>query len=116
VLLRMRFLERLLQRGVCLLRNCGKVWQIEDVVVDSSSRGKQLGNKEINFLIDHARSIGCYKVILNCSVENRIFYEKCGFKQKEVQMGMYFVWITVWRCRTLIRVIALVHAVPILFD
>jgi glucosamine-phosphate N-acetyltransferase len=25
VLLRMRFLERLLQRGVCLLRNCGKV-------------------------------------------------------------------------------------------
>jgi glucosamine-phosphate N-acetyltransferase len=73
------------------LRNCGKVGHIEDVVVDSSVRGKQLGKKVINFLTDHARSIGCYKVILDCSVENRAFYEKCGFKQKEVQMAMYFV-------------------------
>ncbi|KAK2410007.1 glucosamine 6-phosphate N-acetyltransferase [Trifolium repens] len=73
------------------LRNCGKVGHIEDVVVDSSGRGKQLGKKVINFLTDNARSIGCYKVILDCSVENRAFYEKCGFKLKEVQMAMYFV-------------------------
>ncbi|WJX89223.1 Glucosamine-phosphate N-acetyltransferase-like protein [Trifolium repens] len=73
------------------LRNCGKVGHIEDVVVDSSGRVKQLGKKVINFLTDHARSIGCYKVILDCSVENRAFYEKCGFKLKEVQMAMYFV-------------------------
>ncbi|KAE9621756.1 putative glucosamine-phosphate N-acetyltransferase transcription regulator GNAT family [Lupinus albus] len=68
------------------LRNCGKVGHIEDVVVDSSIRGKQLGKKIINFLTDHARSIGCYKVILDCSLDNKVFYEKCGFKQKEVQM------------------------------
>ncbi|PNX66540.1 glucosamine 6-phosphate N-acetyltransferase [Trifolium pratense] len=73
------------------LRNCGKVGHIEDVVVDSSARGKQLGKKVINFLTDHARSVGCYKVILDCSVENRAFYEKCGFKPKEIQMAMYFV-------------------------
>ncbi|WJX84823.1 Glucosamine-phosphate N-acetyltransferase-like protein [Trifolium repens] len=36
------------------LRNCGKVGHIEDVVVDSSVRGKQLGKKVINFLTDHA--------------------------------------------------------------
>lgn len=75
------------------LRNCGKVGHIEDVVVDSSARGKQLGKKVINFLTDHARSVGCYKVILDCSVENKVFYEKCGFKEKEVQMAMYFVWL-----------------------
>ncbi|KAI4300474.1 hypothetical protein L6164_033850 [Bauhinia variegata] len=73
------------------LRNCGKVGHIEDVVVDSTVRGKQLGKKLIKFLTDHAHSMGCYKVILDCSHENRVFYEKCGFKQKEVQMVMYFV-------------------------
>ncbi|KAK6147201.1 hypothetical protein DH2020_018113 [Rehmannia glutinosa] len=73
------------------IRNCGKVGHIEDVVVDSSARGKQLGKKIIGFLSDHARTMGCYKVILDCSVENRPFYERCGFKQKEIQMVKYFV-------------------------
>lgn len=73
------------------LRNCGKVGHIEDVVVDSSARGRNLGKNLINFLTDHARSTGCYKVILDCSVDNKVFYEKCGFKQKEIQMAMYFV-------------------------
>lgn len=73
------------------LRNCGKVGHIEDVVVDSNARGMQLGKKIVSFLTDHARSVGCYKVILDCSNENRVFYEKCGFKQKEVQMVRYFI-------------------------
>ncbi|XP_020212964.1 glucosamine 6-phosphate N-acetyltransferase [Cajanus cajan] len=72
------------------LRNCGKVGHIEDVVVDSSVRGKQLGKRIVNFLTEHARSVGCYKVILDCSVENKAFYEKCGFQEKSVQMAMYF--------------------------
>ncbi|GMI84778.1 glucosamine-6-phosphate N-acetyltransferase 1, glucose-6-phosphate acetyltransferase 1 [Hibiscus trionum] len=73
------------------LRNCGKVGHIEDVVVDAGARGMQLGKKVVEFLADHARSMGCYKVILNCSDENKVFYEKCGFKQKEIQMVKYFV-------------------------
>lgn len=73
------------------IRSCSKVGHIEDVVVDSCVRGKQLGKKIIGFLSDHARAMGCYKVILDCSVENRAFYERCGFKQKEVQMVKYFV-------------------------
>ncbi|GLT94701.1 hypothetical protein SLE2022_124300 [Rubroshorea leprosula] len=72
------------------LRNCGKVGHIEDVVVDGSARGKQLGKKIIEFLTDHARAMGCYKVILDCSEDNRGFYEKCGFKKKEIQMAKYF--------------------------
>ncbi|KAF7148681.1 hypothetical protein RHSIM_Rhsim03G0075100 [Rhododendron simsii] len=68
------------------IRNCGKVGHIEDVVVDSNARGMQLGKKIIAFLSDHAQSMGCYKVILDCSADNKVFYEKCGFKQKEIQM------------------------------
>ncbi|XP_058073525.1 glucosamine 6-phosphate N-acetyltransferase [Magnolia sinica] len=71
------------------IRNCGKVGHIEDVVVDSGARGKHLGQKIVRFLLDHARSMGCYKVILDCDVENKGFYEKCGFKEKSVQMAMY---------------------------
>lgn len=73
------------------LRNCGKVGHIEDVVVDSNARGLQLGKKIVEFLTEHARSIGCYKVILDCSAENKGFYEKCGFKPKEIQMVRYFI-------------------------
>lgn len=37
-----------------------------------------------------ARAIGCYKVILNCTLHNVPFYEKCGLHQKDVQMANYF--------------------------
>lgn len=72
------------------VRNCGKVGHIEDVVVDSGSRGMKLGQKVLEFLTSHAKATGCYKVILDCSADNKGFYEKCGFKQKEIQMAMYF--------------------------
>lgn len=72
------------------IRNCGKVGHIEDVVVDSNVRGKNLGKKVVEFLSDHAHSMGCYKVILDCSSENMPFYERCGFKKKEIQMVKYF--------------------------
>ncbi|GKC96776.1 glucosamine 6-phosphate N-acetyltransferase, partial [Tanacetum coccineum] len=78
--------------SLCVIEeSCGKAGHIEDVVVDSSARGMQLGKKVIGFLADHARSMGCYKVILDCSVGNKAFYEKCGFKEKEIQMVKYFV-------------------------
>ena len=73
------------------IRNCGKVGHIEDVIVDSNVRGMQLGKKIVEFLTDHACLMGCYKVILDCSNENRAFYEKCGFKQKEIQMVKYLI-------------------------
>ncbi|KAE8711118.1 Glucosamine 6-phosphate N-acetyltransferase [Hibiscus syriacus] len=72
-------------------RNCGKVGHIEDVVVDARARGMRLGKEIEGYLADHARSMGCYKVILDCSDDKKVFYEKCGFKQKEIQMVRYFV-------------------------
>ncbi|GAB4833385.1 Glucosamine-phosphate N-acetyltransferase-like protein [Ancistrocladus abbreviatus] len=73
------------------IRNCSKVGHIEDVVVDPSFRGLQLGKKIVGFLTKHAQSMGCYKVILDCKEENKTFYEKCGFRQKEIQMVKYFI-------------------------
>ncbi|KAM0037258.1 putative glucosamine-phosphate N-acetyltransferase transcription regulator GNAT family [Helianthus debilis subsp. tardiflorus] len=73
------------------IRSCGKLGHIENVVVDSGARGMQLGINVVGFLVDHARLTGCYKVILDCGEDNRAFYEKCGFKQKEIQMVKYFI-------------------------
>ncbi|EPS71348.1 hypothetical protein M569_03407 [Genlisea aurea] len=72
------------------IRKCGKVGHVEDVVVDSGYRGNQLGRKIVDFLSDHAREMGCYKVILDCALANKPFYEKCGFREKEIQMVKYF--------------------------
>ncbi|GAB5593225.1 hypothetical protein Unana1_08125 [Umbelopsis nana] len=72
------------------LHECGKIGHIEDVVVHDSQRGKKLGQRLIEQLQYIGRAIGCYKVILNCTVENVPFYEKCNLKKKDVQMTHYF--------------------------
>ncbi|RUS32354.1 acyl-CoA N-acyltransferase [Jimgerdemannia flammicorona] len=72
------------------LHECGKIGHIEDIVVDDSQRGKKFGQRLIDQLQYTARAIGCYKVILNCTLHNVPFYEKCGLHQKDVQMANYF--------------------------
>lgn len=73
-----------------LIRNVSKVMHIEDVVIDCNSRGKKLGKLLIDSLKNKAKDMGCYKVILDCSEENSIFYEKCGFNKHGNQMSVYF--------------------------
>jgi glucosamine-phosphate N-acetyltransferase len=65
---------------------CGKVGHIEDVVADASYRGQGFGKILILGLLDVARSLGCYKVILDANEKNTGFYEKCGFSRRELQM------------------------------
>ncbi len=74
-----------------LIHNMGKVCHIEDVVIDKKSRGKGYGKKLVQYCVDLATTIGCYKCILNCSEENVKFYEKCGtgFHSKGVEMAAY---------------------------
>ncbi|GJN33615.1 hypothetical protein PR202_gb22235 [Eleusine coracana subsp. coracana] len=72
------------------IRRCGLVGHVEDVVVDASARGRGLGERLVRRLVEHARERGCYKVILNCTPELRSFYAKCGFEEKNIQMGLYF--------------------------
>lgn len=41
-------------------------------------------------LNDVAVNVGCYKTILNCSVENEKFYAKCGYTRGSLEMCNYF--------------------------
>lgn len=72
------------------IHECGVAGHIEDVVVDASYRGQQLGKALIRRLVSLAEQEGCYKVILDCAQNNVEFYEKCGMTQKETQMVKYF--------------------------
>lgn len=69
-----------------LIHGCGKVGHIEDIAVAKSQQGKKLGNFLIEQLSTIARITGCYKVILDCSLHNVGFYEKCGYKDLGVFM------------------------------
>ena len=73
-----------------IIHNFGKVGHIEDIVVDFNERGSGIGKLMINHLIEAAKNLNCYKIILNCNESNVQFYEKCGFIKKELEMVIYF--------------------------
>lgn len=73
-----------------LIHNMGKVGHIEDIVVSEEYRGKKIGSIIINKLVEVATDFGCYKIILDCAEDKRIFYEKLGFETKNIQMSKYF--------------------------
>ena len=72
-----------------MLRDGSIVMHIEDVVVQKSKRGKNVGKQLIQFLIDLAKRRNCYKIILNCDETVKKFYEKCGFLNKNIEMSIY---------------------------
>ena len=73
-----------------IIHNMGKVAHIEDVVVDPNYRGTNLGKKLVKKVTDIAHAANCYKIILDCGEPNEIFYTKCEFKRKGLQMARYF--------------------------
>lgn len=62
------------------IHNGGLVGHIEDVVVDKNFQGQKIGAKIMNYLLNVAKEAGCYKTILDCTDDVKIFYEKLGFK------------------------------------
>lgn len=59
----------------------GKVGHIEDVVIAKEYQGTGIGEKLINFVLDHAKQNQCYKTILDSTDDVKQFYEKIGFKK-----------------------------------
>jgi glucosamine-phosphate N-acetyltransferase len=72
-----------------ITRSYGKCMHIEDVVTSSNYRGKGFASDLIQYIINIAQTLGCYKIILNCSKDNVSFYDRLGFKEKELQMSLY---------------------------
>ncbi|KXS17100.1 acyl-CoA N-acyltransferase [Gonapodya prolifera JEL478] len=64
----------------------GLVGHIEDIVSHPDARGKNLGKAIIDALKHIGASVGCYKIILDCSEKNIPFYVKCGFSKQEYEM------------------------------
>ena len=62
------------------IHNGGIVGHIEDVVVDKNYQGQKIGEKIIRYLLEIAKTKGCYKTILDCVDEVKPFYEKIGFR------------------------------------
>jgi glucosamine-phosphate N-acetyltransferase len=73
-----------------LIRGGKNVGHIEDIVVKSAHRGKQISSNILNLLKNVAREKGCYKIILDCNEEVKKVYSRSGFEEKGIQMGIYF--------------------------
>jgi glucosamine-phosphate N-acetyltransferase len=73
-----------------IIHGGGIVAHLEDVVVDESYRGNQLGQKLIANIVEKARESGVYKIIADCKLELLSFYSKNGFEKKGEQIAIYF--------------------------
>ena len=64
----------------------GRVAHVEDVAVHPDFKKQGIGAALVRHLIDRARDLGCYKVILNCHDHLIPFYEQQGFRQYDTGM------------------------------
>lgn len=62
---------------------------IEDIVVDTSVRGKMVGVKLVKELVDIGKSKGCYRITLFCDEKLIKFYERNGFRVNNVMMKSF---------------------------
>ncbi len=54
---------------------------IDDLCVDEALRGRHIGKRIYEYVLDYARGLGCYNVTLNvwhCNPPAMAFYESCG--------------------------------------
>lgn len=62
---------------------------IEDIVVDTTVRGKMVGAQLVKELVDIGKTKGCYRITLFCDEKLIKFYERNGFKVNNVMMKSY---------------------------
>ncbi len=62
---------------------------IEDIVVDTTVRGKMVGVKLVKELVNIGKSKGCYRITLFCDEKLIKFYQRNGFKVNNVMMKCF---------------------------
>ena len=71
------------------MRYGGEYCQLEELVVTSDARGKNIGGLLVRRIIDNARERGCAEIglyLLKSTKHNRLFYEKYGFEVFGLEM------------------------------
>lgn len=76
------------------IHNCANRGLIEDVIVSDEYRGKKLGQLILQGLIDLGKSLGCYKITLNCKDKMIPFYERFGFVAEEGNANFLVIRVT----------------------
>lgn len=64
----------------------GLVGHLEDVAVRPDFQKQGVGAALVHHVIQQARQLGCYKLILNCSEANIAFYTRVGFRRHDFGM------------------------------
>jgi glucosamine-phosphate N-acetyltransferase len=59
--------------------NLGRVGLIEDIFTHAEYRSQGVARRIIESIIEEAKSLGAYKLVLQCSTGNLGLYEKFGF-------------------------------------
>ena len=72
------------------IHNGGKSGHIEDVVVRKKYRDGDIGSRLVSKLIEKAKEVGCYKVVLDCGCDVAPFYDKLGFIGEKVMYKIKF--------------------------
>ena len=62
---------------------------IEDIVVDTTVRGKMVGVQLVKELVEIGKTKGCYRITLFCDEKLIKFYERNGFKVNNVMMKSF---------------------------
>lgn len=70
------------------LHGFSTIAHLENIVVHVDHQGHFIGGLLVNHLVNEARKLGCYKVILDCSKELVPFYERAGFKKSDIHMRL----------------------------
>jgi ribosomal protein S18 acetylase RimI-like enzyme len=68
-----------------------KTLYIDDLCVDENIRGKGIGRALYNFVVEYAKTCGCYNVTLNVWADNKsalAFYESIGLHKQKIGMEL----------------------------
>lgn len=68
----------------------GLVGHIEDVSVHKDYQRQGIGSSIVKHITEEARTIGCYKVILNCFETVAPFYQRLGYRRHDLGLRIDF--------------------------
>lgn len=69
------------------IHNFSKYGRIEDVIVDSNYRNKNIGRKLVEHVVDYARMKKLFKITLTCKEHLSYFYERNNFEVYDIHMS-----------------------------